>query len=80
MTVSTSSSHNFEVVDHGTGEVKPAQTTVHVPSYEIFNDIVSGTLDGWEAYKNGTVTVTGNGLINNLKNEVPLLGSKICRK
>ncbi len=58
---------NFELAAHGNGVVSPAQTTIHVPSYEIFDAIVSGKLDGWEAYKNGTVTITGNGLINGLR-------------
>jgi len=58
---------NFEVADHGNGAASPSKTIVHVPSYEIFNDIVNGKLDGWQAYKSGTITVTGDGLINNLK-------------
>lgn len=58
---------NFELVAHGNGAVSPAKMTVHVPSYQTFNDIMSGKLDGWEAYRNGTVTITGNGLLNGLK-------------
>jgi pimeloyl-ACP methyl ester carboxylesterase len=58
---------NFELAGHGNGTVSPAQMTVHVPSYETFNDITSGRMDGWQAYKDGVVTISGSGLINGLK-------------
>lgn len=58
---------NFKVTAHGSGTISTAKQTVHIPSYEVFDQIVGGQVDLWEGYKSGVFTVTGNGIINNLK-------------
>ncbi len=58
---------NFAVTGSGNGGFTKPTVTVKVASYDVFNKIMSGQLDGRQALKSGQVDLVGSGFVEMLK-------------
>lgn len=60
----------FSLGDIGTGRLQDPTMTVHIPSYELFNQIASGSVDPYDAYRTGKIQIGGNGIVQTLKMKI----------
>ena len=58
---------NFRFKEIGLGSIEPATMTVNVDSYATLDGLADGSVDAFDAYTSGKVSLTGSGLATKLK-------------
>ncbi len=61
---------NFKLKEIGLGEIAPSTATVTIDSYDTFEGLADGSIDGLDAYRSGKVSITGGGVVDKLRYKV----------